>query len=69
MASKELVQTLRGLASHARSTIPHEATTQDVHRPKSNRAHLEWTPSRVIEWAATAGSATAKLVEAILASK
>jgi len=61
----------RGLrvASHARSTVPYEATTQDGHRPKSHRAHLEWTPSRMIEWAATTGPATAKLVETILASK
>jgi len=61
----------RGLrvASHARSTVPYQATTQDVHRPKSHRAHLEWTPSRIIEWAATTGPATAKLVETILASK
>jgi len=61
----------RGLrvASHARSTVPYQATTQDGHRPKSHRAHLEWTPSRMIEWAATTGPATAKLVETILASK
>ena len=59
----------RGLrvASHARSTVPYAATTQDAHRPKSHRAHLEWTPARIIEWAATTGPATAKLVETILA--
>ena len=50
-------------------TVPYVATTQDAHRPKSHRAHLEWTPSRIIEWAATTGPATAKLVETILASK
>ena len=61
----------RGLrvTSHARSTVPYAATTQDAHRPKSHWAHLEWTPSRIIEWAATTGPATAKLVETILASK
>jgi transposase len=61
----------RGLrvTSHARSTVPYAATTQDAHRPKSHRAHLEWTPARIIEWAASTGPATAKLVETILASK
>jgi hypothetical protein len=45
------------------------ATTQDQHRPKSHQAHLEWTPSRIIAWAATAGPSVGQLVEAILASR
>jgi len=68
-ATVEIFHRSLRVASHARSTVPYEATTQDGHRPKSHRAHLEWTPSRMIEWAATTGPATAKLVETILASK
>ena len=59
----------RRVTSHARSSVPYHATTQDEHRPQSHRAHLEWTPSRIIEWAGTAGPAVSQLVEAILASK
>jgi len=57
------------VASHARSFVPYTATTQHQHRPKSHQAHLEWTPSRLINWAATVGPATAKVVQGILASK
>jgi transposase len=59
----------RRVTSHVRSNVPHHATTQDQHRPKSHQAHLEWTPSRIIAWAATAGASVGQLVEAILASK
>ena len=59
----------RRVTSHVRSRVPYRATTQDQHRPKSHRAHLEWTPSRIIAWAATAGPSVGQLVEAILASK
>jgi transposase len=37
--------------------------------PKSHRAHVEWTPSRLIHWGETVGSATAEVIRAILASK
>ena len=37
--------------------------------PKSHREHLEWSPSRLIEWATTIGPHTAALVEAILADR
>jgi len=57
------------VASHARSFVPYVATTIHDHRPKSHQAHLEWTPSRLINWAASVGPATAKVVQAILASK
>ena len=57
------------VASHVRSFVPYTATTLHQHRPKSHQAHLEWTPSRLINWAATVGPATAKVVQAILASK
>lgn len=57
------------VASHARSFVPYTASTLHEHRPKSHQAHLEWTPSRLINWAATIGPATAKVVQAILESK
>jgi transposase len=57
------------VASHARSYQAYQATTVAEHRPKSHQKHLEWTPSRLIEWARTVGPATAGLFEQILASK
>ena len=37
--------------------------------PKAHREHLEWSPSRLIDWARTIGPQTAALVEAILADR
>jgi transposase len=55
------------VASHSRSHTPHRHTTLDTHRPAAHQRHLEWTPSRVVEWSAKIGSATAQVVERILA--
>jgi transposase len=57
------------VASHARSTLPYQATTVSEHRPKSHQRHLEWSPSRLVEWARTVGPATAQLFENIMAAK
>lgn len=54
------------VASHVRSSQPNGFTTCPEHRPKSHRAYSEWTPSRMIDWAASIGPDTAKLVEAVL---
>ena len=57
------------VASHARSLAPHCATTVEQHRPKAHQRHLAWTPSRLIDWAATIGPATALLFERIMQAK
>jgi hypothetical protein len=57
------------VASHARSQQRHRATTVTEHRPKAHQRHLEWTPSRLVEWAQKIGPATAHLFEKIMASK
>jgi transposase len=59
----------RRVASHARSRAPYRQTTTHEHRPKSHQQHLEWTPSRLIDWARNVGPATAKVFEKILAAK
>lgn len=53
---------------HRRSHHP-GFTTIPEHMPHAHRAHLEWSPSRVIRWGATVGPQTATLVEQILASR
>ena len=44
-------------------------TTIPEHMPHAHRAHLEWSPTRLIRWGATVGPHTAALVEQILASR
>jgi transposase len=56
------------VASHARSYKPHKHSTVHEHRPRAHQRHLEWTPSRIVEWSATIGPSTAQLVDRILAS-
>jgi len=56
------------VASHARSRAPHRHTTIHEHRPKAHQRHLEWTPSRIVEWSGKIGPATAQVVDRILAS-
>ena len=46
------------VASHLRSRGRNKPITQNEHRPKSHREHLERTPSRIVSWAATVGPHT-----------
>ena len=57
------------IASHLRSRGRGQAITNEEHRPKSHRAHLEWTPSRMVHWAETIGPHTARLFERIMNDK
>jgi transposase len=57
------------IASHLRHRGRGHSVTNDEHRPKSHRAHLEWTPSRMVHWAQTIGSHTARLFEHIMHDK
>jgi transposase len=57
------------VASHVRSRGQGKVVTIDAHRPKSHQAHLEWPPSRMVQWAEKIGPHTARLFERILADK
>ena len=59
----------RRVASHVRSFKKGEFTTLWEHMPKSHQKHLEWTPSRIIDWAGKNGPKTKRLVSHILESK
>ena len=65
----ELFQDGKRVASHARSSAAYRHTTVHQHMPKSHQAHLDWTPSRLIHWGETVGTATAEVIRTILASK
>lgn len=65
----ELFHKGRRVASHARSYEKWKFSTLDEHRPEKHRAHLAWTPERIISWARKSGPKTAELVAAIIAAK
>lgn len=65
----ELFQNGKRVASHLRSFVAYRHTTVPDHMPKSHQAHLEWTPSRLIHWGETIGTATAEVIRSILENK
>ena len=56
----------RRVATHGRLTGRGRFSTKHEHMPHAHRAHAEWTPSRLIAWAAQSGPATGRLVAGIL---
>jgi hypothetical protein len=50
------------VASHARSAQAGKHTTLAEHMPASHRAHLEWTPAKLIAWGRRIGVSTAAVV-------
>jgi transposase len=57
------------ITSHRRSYRRGGHTTKTEHMPRAHRAHAEWTPSRLINWASKTGPATGRLVAGILRSR
>lgn len=54
------------VASHARSFRAGHHTTNPSHMPEAHRKHMDWSPGRILAWAAKIGPATAALASAIL---
>lgn len=66
----ELFYKGRRVAAHIRSYAWGKATTLEEHMPAAHRAHMNWTPSRMIRWATKAvGTSTGDLVKQIMESK
>jgi transposase len=59
----------RRVASHIRSYRKGGFTTLKEHMPQAHQQYLEWTPQRLIHWAAETGPLTARLVETILGAR
>ena len=57
------------VASHARSAHKGKFTTLPEHLPKGYRAHLQWSPERLIHWGLDIGVATGSLVKRKLAER
>ena len=50
------------VACHALSHLKGKFTTNPDHMPASHRAHLEWTPQKLIDWGLRIGVSTAAVV-------
>ena len=57
------------VAAHARSYVKGGYTTLKEHMPPEHRAYAEWSPSRFTKWAGKTGTATAQLVEKVMAGR
>ena len=71
-ATKTIVEVYKGgrrVASHAREYGRRRYITDPAHMPPSHRAHLEWTPSRLVTWAKTVSPHAAALAQKLLESK
>ena len=65
----EIFLNTQRIVTHQRSFKKRGYTTVAEHMPKAHQQHLDWTPSRIIQWAEQTGAATAKLVETILTTR
>lgn len=68
-ATLEIFHRGRRIAAHARSHRKGGYTTNPDHMPATHRAHLEWSPSRLIAWAGKVGPETAAFVQQLLESR
>ncbi|HET9061110.1 MAG TPA: hypothetical protein VFN61_14420 [Acidimicrobiales bacterium] len=71
-ASADVIEVYKGsrrVASHARERGRQRFVTDPAHMPASHRAHLEWTPSRLVSWATTVSPDTAALAAKLLEDK
>ena len=65
----EVFKAGRRVASHPREHGRRRYITDPAHMPPSHRAHLEWTPTRLVSWASTVSPHAAALAEKMLASR
>jgi len=65
----EIFHAGRRITSHVRVSGRGKYVTKPEHMASSHRAHAEWTPSRVIDWASQSGPAVGELVERLMKEK
>ena len=59
----------RRVASHPKNSRKGGYSTIADHMPTAHRAHADWSPSRLMNWASTIGPATGELVKRLLMEK
>ena len=57
------------VASHPRSVCKGHYATLAEHMPAAHRAHAEWSPGKLLAWAASVGPSAAELVKRLLIEK
>ncbi len=62
----EVFEKHRRVAAHARSREKGGRATVSDHMPAAHRAHLEWSPSRLVRWAERVGPDVAAFVRKLL---
>ncbi len=62
----EILHRGQRVASHARSNQCGRFSTLAEHMPAAHRAHMEWTPQRLIHWGQEIGPATATTVTRLI---
>jgi transposase len=65
----EVLHRGRRIAAHVRSYTRHGYTTVTEHLPAAHRAHLEWSPARLVRWGEQHGVACAEVIRRILATR
>ena len=65
----EILHKHKRVASHPRSSVVGGHTTLASHRPAAHRAHAEWTPERLLAWAAEIGPSTLEVVSRMMVEK
>lgn len=65
----EVLHRGRRVAAHVRSPRRGQHTTVAEHMPAAHRAHLEWSPGRLLNWGASIGVAVAEVVKHLLHSR
>ena len=65
----EIFHKHRRVAAHIRGRGKGGYTTDPGHMPAAHRAHLQWTPSRLVRWARKTGPETAAFARKLLESR
>ena len=67
-ATVEVLYKGRRIWTHQRSFGPGYTTVKE-HMPKAHQEHLEWNPTRILQWAAETGPSAARLADRIMATR
>jgi len=65
----EILHKGQRVASHLRTHVKGRYVTDPEHMPAAHREHLQWTPSKLIEWGQSVSPAVGEVVETILRTR
>ena len=65
----EILHGGKRVAAHARSRLKGKHTTLPEHMPAAHRAHMEWTPGRLLNWGASIGPGAQAIVNHLLTNR